>query len=490
MSSRPPHRRDSLLVALLLAASSSACTPADPPVPQAARHHNVVLVTLDTVRADYLSSYGYPLETTPHLDALAQSGARFELCVSTSGLTPVSHASILTGLNQDRHGLRVMDAGTGYTLEDSVPTLASQLRAAGWTTGAFLSAFPVSERFGLDQGFDVFRNGLGGAVVEMTELDDGNTKWDGKQYQRRSDETVDELLAWLDGVDEPFFVWIHLWDPHDGNTMPPAEFADRFGLVSNTPTDKHDQVKLTYATELAYVDAQFGRLVEGLEQLELVDDTVFAVTADHGEGLFEHDWHHHKILYQEQLHVPLIVKLPEGPQGAVVHPLVRTVDVAPTVLDVLGLPTGDVDGRSLLPLLRGEDDAPRLAYADALNEFDRNARLQESRPQDLLLYSMMDQRWKLIFRPRAPDTSELFDLASDPDEANNLYAPDHPEALRLLRELRARGPLRLEGFGRSRATREVSDALKGLGYVGDDPDEPAGEDPGEADSGSGEPDGK
>ncbi len=460
------------LAALALACASLACGPARP----APTGPSVLLVTLDTVRADYLSCYGYPRETTPNLDALAADGARFELCVSTSGLTPVSHASILTGLNQDRHGVRVMDAGSHFALDASVPSVATRLRDAGWRTGAFLSAWPVSARFGLDQGFDTFRDGLGGEEVVLEQLPGGDTRWDGG-YQRRSDATTDEALAWLDEVEGPFFAWLHYWDPHDGRQRPPEEVWDRFGLVSDPPEDPEELAKLLYATELAYVDEQLGRVLDALAAEGRLDDTVVVVTADHGEGLFEHDWHHHKILYQEQLHVPLIVRLPEGPRGAVLAPLVRTIDVAPTVLDAAGLDAGAVDGASLLPLLRGEDEPPRIAYADALNEFDRNARLRESRPQDLLLYAAMDARWKLIHRPRDPAASELYDLAADPDESENLFTPDHPEARRLLEHLRARGPFRLEGFGASSASDAEREAMDGLGYVGDDePDDPGPED--------------
>jgi len=375
-------------------AAASARPAADPSF---AGRRNVVLITHDTTRADHLSCYGYEWETTPHLDALAAEGARFELCISVASVTPVSHASILTGLYPHQHGLRVLYAQSGYSLPDTVPTLASVLAAAGWRTGAFVSGFPVSEIFGLNRDFAVFDNGLDNDPERVFQDDGEHQRWDLARYQRRSDETTDAALAWLEEVEEPFFLWIHYWDPHDQKLVPPQDVIERF--KGNPETGLYD-------AEIAYVDAQFGRLIDALKADGRHDRTLFAVTADHGQGLGDHDWYAHRLLYQEHIRLPLVLRDPAQPRGVVVDDLVRSVDLFPTVLELLGVEAPEpVEGRSLLPLWRGEDEAPRQAYADQLNLWDSNATMLKRRPDADLLHVWMDRRWKLIFRPLRPDES-------------------------------------------------------------------------------------
>ena len=168
---------------------------------------SVLLLTLDTTRADYLSCYGSTRSRTPVLDGLAQSGALFENAMASSAVTPVAHASILTGRFAPGHGLRVLAGGGGDRLSGDVPSLARTFAEAGWATGAVHSAFPVSRRFGLDQGFAHFDSFDGKARIDET----GKTTWDVKNLQRRSDETVDRTLAWVAEQDDPFFLWAGSW---------------------------------------------------------------------------------------------------------------------------------------------------------------------------------------------------------------------------------------------------------------------------------------
>jgi arylsulfatase A-like enzyme len=460
--SHPTRRRAGpLALSLALAAGLGGCSDPAPDRP------SVVLVTLDTTRADHLGCYGYGKNTSPRLDGLAREGARFDLCISSAAVTPVSHASIFSGREPQNHGVRVLFAAAGYRLPDDVPTLASVLRAEGYATGAFLSAYPVSEEFGFDRGFDVFDNGIGEPAEGKMQDQDGFAGWDTNRFQRRSDDTTDAALAWLETVDEPFFLWIHYWDPHDPNLLPPVEHVRRFVPGFERATTWNVPL---YDAEIAYMDGQFGRVLDHLDATGRAADTLVAVTSDHGEGWYEHDWHAHRILYQEQIHLPLILRGP-GVATTTVPDLVRSIDVFPTLLELAGLPVPDgVDGRSLVPLLAGEPDEPRLAYADQLNLWDTNARMLEKRPQDDLLHVMMDARWKLIFRPLRPDESELYDLDADPDEAVNLYRPDHPEGLRLRAELERRDPFVLESFGEAAGDGERSEALRELGYIDDGDD--------------------
>ena len=312
---------------------------------------NVVLITMDTTRADYLSCYGHAgvggQPTTPNLDRLAAEGTRFELAMSTAAVTPVAHAAILTGRFNRDHGVRVIYAGSGFRLGENVPTLATELQAAGYTTLAVHSAFPVSPYFGLTRGFDV----VDSFDAEM-EVDTNNqAAWD-QQNTRRSDETIERTLDALGDARTPFFLWIHLWDPHDtiqvpeSRFMPPDEELFELGPDGKPLRDANGKPVLKrpmtglYAAEIRYMDHQIGKLFEALRERGLWDDTLVAVTADHGQGLGEHDWAAHRILYQEQIHVPLILRLPGDPGetgGRVVDDLVRSVDIAPTVLDYAGL---------------------------------------------------------------------------------------------------------------------------------------------------------
>ncbi len=448
-----------VLLAATLAAVSGACRPREGGV---ARRPNVVLVTLDTTRADRLGCYGAPAPGTPNFDRLAREGIQFDMAIASSAVTPPSHASILTGLQPQHHGVRVLYAASGYRLASTTPTLAAVLRGAGWRTGAFLSAFPVSSFFGFDQGFDAFDGGPAGRGMIKTQ--DGAWDWDVAASQRRSDKTTDRAIDWLSKTPSPFFLWVHYWDPHDDVLTPPPEVLAPFHLE----TGDHDQRRRRlYDAEVFYVDQQFGRLVESLQKEGRLDDTIVVVVGDHGEGLGDHDWWYHRILYQEQIRVPLIVRLPGGPRGRVVPDLVRLVDIFPTILQAVGIaPPKPVDGVSLQGLLEGRPNEPRrLAYADALNLYDLAAKMLRKRPQDDLLYCETDGRWKLIYRPRRPDTSELYDLQADPREQVNRFRSAPVEARRLLDVLQKSGGFVERPFGEGRDA-DALERLRSLGYVG------------------------
>ncbi|MEJ2085290.1 MAG: sulfatase [Acidobacteriota bacterium] len=448
-----------------------ACT-ADKPGNDASNSLNVVLITLDTTRADYLSSYGYAEITTPNLDRLAARGTRFEHAIATASVTPVSHAAILTGLDNHRHGLRVLSAAGGFRLDPEVPTLATLLQQRGYSTVAVHSAFPVSAHFGLDQGFDIFDSF--DATISVTEGERVKHSWSQNQFQRRSDETTDLLLEHLQGLDEPFLLWVHYWDPHDKGRLPPKEFLPDPVETSGSEDDDHpdavEKRKRLYAAEIRYMDSQIGRLFDTLDERGLADTTMIFVVADHGQGLGDHHWNFHRLLYREQIQVPLIATIPGHRQVPLVDALVRTVDIVPTVLDYLGI---DADirasGSSLRGLIEGETEPPRLAIADQINGFDLNASMVEKRPLDDFLYSAIDLRWKLIYRPTHPDRSELFDLDQDPDERVNLFGQRPEQELRLLQELARRRPWVLEPFAPDEAADDLEAAqaaLTALGYLG------------------------
>jgi len=400
----------------------------------AAQRWNVVLITLDTTRADYLGCYGRPGDPTPNLDGLAREGTRFDLAIATASVTPVSHASILTGLDNHEHGVRVLSGLCGYKLEKDVPTLATILSDAGWSTAAVHSAFPVSAYFGFDNGFDVFES-FDGAFGQSQA---GTMSWDLPRLQRRSDETTDIVLAELAALDQPFFLWVHYWDPHDAAVVPPKESipADVPRLADGRFPPSH----ALYAAEVSYVDHEIGRLFDRLRASGEWEHTLVVVVADHGEGLGDHGWDYHRILYQEQIRVPLLVRIPGQASAPSVAGTVRTTDIAPTVLDYLGLRAPRTpSGRSLRPLLEGRPDAPRTAFADQINGYDLNAGMLSQRPFDDFLYGVVDAGWKLVWRPLHPQASELFDLANDPRELQNRFGEEPAHVLRLQKLLAQHG---------------------------------------------------
>jgi arylsulfatase A-like enzyme len=431
------------------------------------RHHpdSLLLVTLDTTRADYLGCYGGVYHGTPNLDALAEDGVRFENAIAQAAVTPVSHASIMTGLDPHHHGVRVVYAASGYKLPADVPTLASVLRGHGFATGAFLSSFTVSEFYGLDRGFDTFDNGLGHPTDEVMRCVGDLCAFDLGKNQRRADATTDKAIAWLRAQRGPTFLWVHYWDPHDRLLLPPEELLARYAPPAGA--GEPERFRAIYAAEVDYVDQQFGRLRRALRELGRDDDTMIVVVADHGEGLGDHGHWNHRILYQEQIRVPLLVRMPGGPSRSVVTPLVRTIDIYPTVLESLGRrPPGAVDGESMLGLMAGRTEPPRAAYAEALVRFDLNGFVLRNRPNDDLLYAFVELPWKLIYRPTNPQLSELFNLHDDPREAASRLTSDAEVASRLTARLEAMNSFRKEPFGPAPVGGgDALERLRSLGYV-------------------------
>jgi arylsulfatase A-like enzyme len=390
------------------------------------------------------------------------------MAIAQSALTPVSHASILTGLLPLHHGVRVLYAESGYRLAEGIPTMATELDRRGWSTGAFLSSFTVSGFFGLDHGFATFDDGLDHSpdgVLQQVAEDD--YRFNVRANQRRSDRTTDRAIEWIRATPQPFFLWVHYWDPHDPDIVPPLEVASEFAPPPGS--SNADKLRAMYDAEIHFVDLQFARLIRVLEELGVYDDTVIVVVADHGQGLGDHAHWFHRILYQEQIRVPLLMRVPEGPRGRVVGELVNTIDIYPTVLDWLEieLPT-EVDGRSLLGLIEGRTEPPRRAYAEALILYDLNAReLLSWRPDDGLLHALIDGDWKLIYKPLRPDRSELYNLTADPRELDNLFATERDQRQRLLTELESFHPFVDQPFGEG-TDEEALDRLRSLGYVGGD----------------------
>jgi len=458
----------------LLAASLAVACSGEAP----AQRPNVLLITLDTTRADHLSCYDPTRETTPNIDAVAADGVRFAEAISTAGITPMSHSSILTGLNNYRHGMRVFHSEeVSHRLKQSVDTLPEYLAPRGWRTAAFVSAYPLSPVYGLDQGFQTFDMGIDVDQLDLTEQQHHETNFfDGEKSstQRRGDATMTAALGWLDSLEpsDPWCLWVHMFDVHDFSLVPPAAFAARFGIEYDPAIGAQDVEwrERMYDPELAFMDLQIGRVMDWLRAKGELDRTIVVITADHGQGLIDggtrHSWVKHRLIYDWSIHVPLVMRLPDEPKAVVVQPLVRTIDILPTVLEALDIPSPGIDGRSLIPLMRGQADPPRVAYADALNLYDTYSPRKWKDEYNDNLYVVREERWKLIWHETKQQNVELFDLQADPLELANVAA-DHPEEVtRLKQYLDERGAMKVEPPDASDSSANT-EALKNLGYADD-----------------------
>jgi arylsulfatase A-like enzyme/Flp pilus assembly protein TadD len=393
--------------------------------PPGLRPLNVVLVTIDTLRADRLGCYGYSKIETPALDKLAQRGVLFENAIAQAPLTSPSHASMLTGVYPTVH--KVRDTG-GFILEPANITLAEILREQGWDTAAFLGSAVLKKRFGLNQGFTVYDDEIPQSSEHIGE--------------RRSGEVVDRAVQWLDSQSgKPFFLWVHVYDPHLPYN-PPSGFRQKY---AGRP----------YDGEVAYTDQQLARLFDSLGR-KSPENTIVMALSDHGESFSEHgEYAHGVFLYDSTLRIPFLLSGPGIPAGVRVKQQVRTIDLLPTVLDVMGgqVPPA-VQGVSLRKVITGNADGLEWSYAETL--FPRlNMNWAELR-------AVRTNRWKYIRSPRP----ELYNLFDDPGETNNVIGR-HPAEVREMEE-------RLKAVTRN-VTEKVQPAqpdqrtlaqLKSLGYLG------------------------
>ena len=412
------------------------------------RPPSVLLVTLDTTRADRIGCYDGPGSFgdtgagTPHLDALAARGVRFERAYTTAPITLPAHASLLTGTYPPYHGVR--DNGT-YRLPAAATTLTELLADRGYRTAACVAAYPLFPEYGLDQGFELYDFPL----LEEPEPDLAGG-------ERRAASVVDAALPWLRrfAPDEPTFLWLHFYDPH-WSYKPPAPFAARY------PEDP-------YQGEISYADAQLGRVLAELEELGVLDNTLVVVAADHGEEFGEHGEKTHALLvYDTTLHVPLIFAGPGVPEGTSVSGPVSLVDVLPTLAELLDLPLPEeVQGRSLVALLEGEPDAvpPPVIYAESWY-----GRLHHGWSElRAVVQRDGDADWKLIDAPRAEGGArELFSLTRDRAELQDLVALEPERAAELARELDRLAGSTAGGLdARVALDTEGAAMLRDLGYAG------------------------
>ncbi len=417
-----PSRIALSVLALVLATGCPASEPA-PAAPSTP--NNIVVLTLDTTRADHLGCYGYFRDTSPNIDALANQSLRFERCLAPMANTLPAHASLFTGLQPLEHGALTILGGSGQPLTRSdLPLLAVAARQAGYRTAAFVSAAPVKRGTGLERGFDHWR--------EPDAL------------ERPASETTEEVLDWLEAKPPaPFLLWVHYFDPHQP-LEPPESFGDwtdddaelaAFMRARNIPeqdwTTRDGPVLGTgamldrYDGEIRFMDHQIGRLLAALQARPDWNDTAMVLVGDHGEGLGQHDWLDHDGVWDEQLRVPLLMRIP-GSQPRVVERPLSMADVFPTLL-------GQLPDTPLAPFVLATNGR------DALDATTPEPGVFGAVPSDEITQasyacSLTTARWKLLLSMQGDggEHDALFDLRTDPHELVNLAAR-HPEQARRLR---------------------------------------------------------
>jgi arylsulfatase len=444
-SSERPGRGSRFGVALVvfLLAAGVACGGSGGDAGSVPDRHSVVLIVVDALRADHVGTYGYTRPTTPNLDSWAERGRVFERAWATSPWTLPSFGSILTGYLPSAHAagievgegaevdVEVVAARSFVTLAPAVPTVAERLAGAGFTTGAFVANPFLDPRFGLDRGF-----------TDYDHYDTSNADL------RPATEVVDRAIEWIDGAgDEPFFLLVHLFDPHldygapppfrgrftgppsDGNELPVRGLWPIRNRIDEMPADERAFVVAAYDEEIAYVDAELGRFLDELDSRGVLADGLVVLTADHGEEFFEHGgFEHGHSMYEEVLRVPLVLWGAGVPVGREATP-VSLIDIAPTIMSASGgadVPpstddAGDDASESLLlpgvPLLSADDSGP-AAQRDIIAE--RVLYGPEAR-------AIVRWPYKAIIDVTTSE-AKLFDLAADRGEQHDLAA-ERPEVL-------------------------------------------------------------
>jgi arylsulfatase A-like enzyme len=371
----------------VLVTRGRAPAPPQPIAGGALRGANVLLLTIDTLRADHVGVYGSAGALTPTIDQFAKEGLRFERTYAHAPLTLPSHASLLTATLPTRNG--VHDNGT-FRLGDMTPTVAEALKRAGYRTGAFVGSAVLAARFGLGRGFDVYDDRIpGGSDLDVV--------------QRNAEQVLEPAYKWITSgglglVPGPWFAWAHLYDPHEPYA-PPEPYRSRYASEA-------------YDAEIAYADAALGTFVAQLRRVNALTNTLVIIASDHGESLGEHGERTHGLFaYDATLRVPLVMWAPPQLRPGVFGDTMRLVDVVPTMLDLIGAaPLTNIDGRSVRPFVGSAQPFDHAAsYFEALNALTGNR---------VPLTGIVLNRLKLINLP----VPELYDLEADPGEQRNLYA--------------------------------------------------------------------
>jgi arylsulfatase A-like enzyme len=449
---------------------------------------NVLIVCVDSLRPEALKCYPkrfkyketFPWRiSTPTINHIAREGVLFSNCIVQAPFTPASHASFFTGLNPPSHGIR---AFFGYKLLEHTETLAERLKREGYHTAAIIGADALDNRYGLDRSFDIYD----------VEFNKKMAIWAQEQYRRLGSEATERALAWLQEKKEPFFLFMHYFDVHDiaSHILAEHDYVARvLSRLRKTRLTCGPVRKLLQKIETFYgqyqrcgkpfhvrqvrkVDREIGKIIRALKDRNLYNQTMIIITSDHGDAFGEHgEFGHRKSLYDTTLRVPLILKGISGHEGKVISNMVCSIDLLPTIYELLGLaPTASVgykpiEGKSLLPLLDCKKEEERIAYSETRMEKS----LENTNDLRLKYIALRTPRWKLIIN-MLDDVRELYDVANDPGETCNVIAqyPDcaeslGKEAMRIYHQGDADKPSQVAYT--EEELDKVAERLKDLGYL-------------------------
>ncbi len=448
------------------------------------RRPNILLIVVDTLRADRLRAYGFSKPTSPHLDELARSGLRLDHYTTSAPSTLASFTSMLTGRYVHTHGV----FRNGVAWPDGLQGVQSELQASGYTTAAFIASYCLSSEFGLDRGFDHFDENL---TIAMDDLPLN-------RLIRRGAEVTEAVWTWLDnaaGRGRPFFAMVHYFDPHWPYQPPPPydtmfgpgyegpvtgsmqdlrALRQRLGRSGGRPDADSRRLHDLHLGEIRYTDEQIGRLVEQLNESGLAERTLVLVTADHGETFWDHyDYFSHGLtVYDSNIRIPFIAS---GPGivggGRVIETSLSNVDLAPTLLEYAGIePPPGYEGKSFLPLLRGEVATADARRSDVFSEATRPHLVENNQtwPNRLKARCIIRAEKKLMLTPWRGDLYELYDRSLDPAETDNLWAGAAGVALagQLAADLeRWSGHASEIAHDEQAIDPEVLERLRSLGYV-------------------------
>jgi arylsulfatase A-like enzyme/Flp pilus assembly protein TadD len=416
-----------LLCVLLIASTAFASKRLRTPAGSSPGQSNLLLITIDTLRADRVSCYDSRHLKTPHIDALATEGALFTRAFANTSTTLPSHTNILLGVSPLYHGVH---ENSFFVVHKDFLTLAEHLKAAGYVTGAFVGAFPLDKKFGLDQGFDVYDDDFGHRSSSNRQ-----------ELERRAEDVLAKAFQWIKTQTSPWFLWVHCYDPHDPYT-PPAPFSEQY---AQSP----------YDGEVAYVDAELGKFMLGLREGQRLEDTFVVFTGDHGESLGQHgEMTHGFFAYNTGIWIPMIISGPEIKARRVEQP-VSHLDIFPTVCDLLSLEKPKfLQGQSLMSALRGRKFPDRTIYFESLSPYYSMGWAP--------LQGFIRGGVKFIESP----LPELYDLNKDFDEQKNLAPGQDLKAFqKQLSEIIERNTSSLADQSRSRPDRESLEKLRSLGYI-------------------------
>lgn len=471
------------------------------------QRYNLILISLDTTRADHLGCYGHPFVKTPNIDAFAAESILFDDVTATAPTTLTSHTSLMTGTYPHTHGVPY----NGFVVNEKNVMLAEVMRDAGYATGAVLGSFALESRFRFNQGFDTYSEEFD-LIMIKDRVD---------QNERRAEKVTDRAIDFLEqNEDKNHFLFLHYFDPHCPYAPPPpydrmyaagrkpdagslpsiarATAAHQIRIAGEAlgpkkmyskgltrelvtgatgePMKTDSQIHASYCGEISYLDYHLGRLLDHLKRSGLYDKSIIVITGDHGENMWEHAdfWNHGLWVYGTSVRVPLIIRLPEGKHGGtVISDPLSNIDIFPSIVELLELPEAQrAEGRSFVPALRGERLEPAAIFSEATQpvfhlESDREWRNLQ-KPQSIRV-----GKWKYIRTPYL-EFEELYDIENDPGETTNLLDPAglSPETSRLAEDLMKRlkkwqeGSVPLESHYDSSQLEETMERLKAMGYTG------------------------